>query len=86
MTTSIKQKAVDETPLDDKFASTEYLSDYAQAIAQIAYYKARTEILKRDMMLMIGQKQKENFYSISDSYEYLKSLEEELVHCPKQFC
>ena len=40
MTTSIKPKPTTITPLDDDFGSTEYLSDYAEAVAQIAYYKA----------------------------------------------
>jgi hypothetical protein len=40
MTTSIKQNPSTNTPLDDDFGSTEYLSDYAEAVAEIAYYKA----------------------------------------------
>jgi hypothetical protein len=40
MTTSIKPNPPAITPLDDDFGSTEYLSDYAEAVAQIAYYKA----------------------------------------------
>jgi hypothetical protein len=40
MTTSIKHNPATDTALDDDFGSTEYLSDYAEAVAQIAYYKA----------------------------------------------
>jgi hypothetical protein len=40
MTTSIKPKPTTIKPLDDDFGSTGYLSDYAEAVAQIAYYKA----------------------------------------------
>ena len=40
MTTSIKHNPTVDMPLVDDFGSTEYLSDYAQVIAQIAYYKA----------------------------------------------
>ncbi len=40
MTTSIKPKPTTITLLGDDFGSTEYLSDYAEAVAQIAYYKA----------------------------------------------
>ena len=40
MTTSIKPNPATKTPLEDDFGSTEYLSDYAEAIAEIAYYKA----------------------------------------------
>ena len=39
MTKSTKHPTVD-IPLVDDFGSTEYLSDYAEAIAEIAYYKA----------------------------------------------
>ena len=40
MTTSIKHNPATDTALVDDFGSTEYLSDYAEAIAEIAYYKA----------------------------------------------
>ena len=40
MTTSIKPNPSTDTALVDDFGSTEYLSDYAEAIAEIAYYKA----------------------------------------------
>ena len=40
MTTSIKPTPATNTPLADDFGSTEYLSDYAEAVAQIAFYKA----------------------------------------------
>ena len=40
MTTSTEHNPTVDIPLADDFGSTEYLSDYTQAIAQIAYYKA----------------------------------------------
>ena len=40
MTTSIKPSPTSIKPLDDDFGSTEFLSDYAEAVAQIAFYKA----------------------------------------------
>ena len=40
MTTSTKHNPTIDIPLADDFGSTEYLSDYAEAIAEIAYYKA----------------------------------------------
>jgi hypothetical protein len=40
MTPSTKHNPTVDIPLADDFGSTEYLSDYAEAIAEIAYYKA----------------------------------------------
>jgi hypothetical protein len=40
MTKSTKHNPTVDIPLVDDFGSTEYLSDYADAVAQIAYYKA----------------------------------------------
>lgn len=40
MTTPTKHNPTVDIPLADDFGSTEYLSDYAEAVAQIAYYKA----------------------------------------------
>jgi hypothetical protein len=53
MKSTIKN-AIKESQLDDEGSGNTTYLDYDEAIAELAYYKAESRVLKRDMMLSIG--------------------------------